>query len=296
MSMSPKIALVTVLYKSDDVLADFLKSLSIQHFRDFHLYLVDNSPNAGTDQLLQQLLEQYPIPFHTHLKNQGNVGVAAANNQGIEAGLSAGCSHTLLLNNDVFFNDTQLLEAIYQESTQQNRTIIVPKILYYGTNKIWMAGGILHVKRASTEHIGDLQEDEPAYNIAQFVSYAPTCFMLINNTVFRQVGLMRAEYFVYYDDTDFIYRASKSGYQVYYMPQIKIWHKVSAATGGTQSVFSIYYMARNRLFFVRKNYFGISFVIAICLSIIDNLRIARKCYNNSQWKALLRGLWHGLVK
>jgi len=291
-----KIALVTVLYKSEEMLADFLKSLSIQYFRDFHLYFIDNHPQAHAKARLQQLLQKYSIPHYTYLSNIRNVGVAAANNQGIEASLAGKYTHTLLLNNDIVFTDPHLLGTLYQEAIQRKLALVVPKIWYYGTQKIWMAGGILHTKRALTEHMGDLQEDGPEYNHARFVNYAPTCFMLIDNEVFRKIGVMRPEYFVYYDDTDFLFRAVKRGYQVYYMPQLGIWHKVSAATGGTQSLFSIYYMARNRLFFVRKNYFGTRFVVAIALSIIDNLRIARRYYNFQQWKMVLKGLWHGLVK
>lgn len=41
-----KIGLVTVLYKCDEVLPDFFKSISIQTHKDYILYLIDNSAST----------------------------------------------------------------------------------------------------------------------------------------------------------------------------------------------------------------------------------------------------------
>lgn len=288
-----KLALVTVLYKSDEVLEDFIASLSVQQFKAYHLYFIDNAPLPATRSRLQQLCNTYSIPKYSYIPNDNNIGVAAANNQGITRSLARGASHTLLLNNDIVFNDPNLLKSMYEYAIRTGEQLIIPKIRYHNSNKIWMAGGLLHEKRALTEHIGDLEEDQGQYNQAKHVNYAPTCFMLINNDVFTKIGLMREHYFVYYDDTDFIYRALQSGFKIYYMPQLQIAHKISVSTGGIQSTFSIYYMNRNRILFIKYNYRGLPRLRAILLSLIDGLRIARKCFNRQQWLAFLKGVLHG---
>lgn len=290
------ITLVTVLYKSDEVLTDFFRSLSKQHFTDYHLCLIDNSPNPFTDRLLKELFAAHYIPAFTHIKNQNNIGVAAANNQGVALSLKRDSTYTLFLNNDIVFEDPHLLGSLYTEALQRDEAFIVPKVLYYGSTKIWMAGGKFLYGRALTEHIGDLQEDQDQFNVPQYVAYAPTCFMLIKNTVFKKIGVMDERYFVYYDDTDLVYRAGLAGYKIWYMPKLCIWHKVSMATGGTRSLFSIYYMSRNRLFFVRKHYKGLSFFRTLSLSLYDGLRIGFKFYNTKQWLAFFKGVWHGLIK
>lgn len=290
------IALVTVLYKSDAVLTDFFKSLSCQSFVDYHLYLIDNSPSEATDEILNDLLNKYPVAAHTHIKNNYNLGVAAGNNLGIKSSLASDCTHTLLLNNDIVFDDTELLAKMYKQATEYDESLIVPKIFFHNSDLIWMAGGAFHKKRACTEHFGSEQKDGPKYEQPAYVNYAPTCFMLIANQVFQQVGIMREKYFVYYDDTDFIYRAVGVGYRIYFMPSIKIWHKESASTGGMASTFSIYYMNRNRLFFIKYNYTGFDYVRAMGLSLFDGLRVARKYYNRLQWYALIRGVFNGLVR
>ncbi len=249
-----KVGLVTVLYKSDDVLHDFFKSLSIQTFGDYHLYLIDNSPSAETDSLIAVLLKKYPVSAYTHIKNPQNFGVAKGNNQGIELSLQNNADFVLLLNNDIDFVQQLLLEEMLNCAEKRNEDIVIPKILYHGTRKIWMAGGkFIHYKGTSATY-GDMQEDAEAYNKPGYVDYAPTCFMLISRNVFNTIGLMDEKYFVYYDDNDFVIRAINNGFKIYFLPQIEVFHKVSFSTGGSESLFSIYYLNRNRVYFIRKNY------------------------------------------
>lgn len=63
---------------------------------------------------------------------------------------------------------------------------------------------------------------------------------------------MDEKYFVYYDDTDFCYRAKKQGINLFYNGNVKMYHKVSSLTGKC-SDFTIYHMTRNRIYYFRKN-------------------------------------------
>lgn len=289
------IGLVTVLYKSNGVLEDFIRSLSIQTFKDFHLYIIDNS-SAETDyDHLHSLLSRYPITSFSIIKNSQNLGVAAANNQGIEQSLKAGHTHTLLLNNDIEILQETVLEEMYRCARRRLEVLIIPKILFHGTRKIWMAGGKMLVERGTTDHVGGWQLDGPEYNITKYFDYAPTCFMMIDNKLFEEIGLMDSRYFVYYDDTDFIFRAVKKGYKVYYLPSCEVFHKESTSTGGMASYFSIFYMTRNRLFFVRKNYKGYSFIRAFGLSLFDILRVARRDYDRKGWKTVGIAIFKGFL-
>ena len=250
-----KIGLVTVLYKSDDVLTDFFLSLSLQDYTGYHLYLIDNSPSTQTDTLIDVLAEKYLKngQQYTHIKNTENLGVAAANNQGINLSLNNNCSHVLLLNNDIEFFQPGLLKEMIDCAVEKDEDITVPKIFYHHTRTIWMAGGQLIKSKAYSTHVGLDQPDGDTFNTEKHFDYAPTCFMLISKKVFETVGLMDEKYFVYYDDTDFMIRAINAGFKVYYIPSLEVFHKVSSSTGGGESLFSIYYLNRNRIYFIKKN-------------------------------------------
>lgn len=249
-----RIGLVTVLYNSDDVLPKFIESLSKQTYTNYHLYIIDNSPSIATDLLLSDLFTKYPMVNYTHLKSDTNFGVAKGNNIGIERARSADADYILLLNNDIEFYQADLLEKMIDVAVEKKEKLVVPKILYYQSRKIWMAGGYFQTLLARTPHIGERKEDSPKYNVTKYVDYAPTCFMLISKEVFDVVGVMDEKFFVYYDDSDFILRARKKGFMIYYMPSIEVFHKVSSSTGGNLSPFSVYYTNRNRLYYVKKHY------------------------------------------
>ena len=246
-----KIGLVTVLYKSDNVLPDFFKSIAKQTYKDYILYLVDNSSAPSSDKIIEDCLAENTITQHTHIKNIDNIGVAEGNNIGIRQALADGCSHIILLNNDIELEQDFVFSQMLS-LCEKGEKIIVPKIFYYDTRKLWMAGGVMNKWRALGIHYGDGKDDAPEYNVAKNITYAPTCFMMVESSVFKKIGLMDAKYFAYYDDTDFVFRAINAGYKMYYEPALTVLHKVSSSTG-SNPVFYIYYSNRNKIYFIRKN-------------------------------------------
>lgn len=252
MNREPKIGLVTVLYNGKEVLRGFFESIAKQTYKNYTLYIIDNSPDDEAITEAKLLANYYGIDVE-FIKNNVNLGVAKGNNQGIERSIEAGCEYILLLNNDIEF-ESHIFENMIEYALANNEKIMVPKIYYYGTNKIWMAGGEISKLKGRGIHRGMMEEDTGQYNKIEYVRYAPTCFMLIHSEVFRKVGMMDEKYFVYYDDTDFVWRALAMGFQICYFPLSIVEHKVSYSTGGSESLFSIYYDNRNRLYFITKNF------------------------------------------
>lgn len=246
----PKIGLVTVLYNEKEVLKDFFESLGKQRYRNFKLYVIDNSPTKEAFDEAQKLAELHNIDSE-FIYNNANVGVAKGNNQGIVRSMKEGCEYTLLLNNDIVFDDSTI-EKMVDYAQEHHEDMMVPKIYYHGSNKLWMAGGHISKLRGVAVHRGDV-EDRGQYNTIEYIGYAPTCFMLIRNKLFEDVGLMDEKYFVYYDDTDFVYRANEAGYRIVYFPEATVAHKVSSSTGG-ESLFTLFYANRNRIYFIKKNF------------------------------------------
>jgi GT2 family glycosyltransferase len=284
-----KIGLVTVLFKSDEVLEDFFKSISFQTHKDYVLYLIDNSVNDVTNNLIDQYLKQYPVTSCVHIKNEGNEGVAAGNNTGIHLALRDGCSHVLLLNNDIELEQDFVFERMLSLSEKED--IIVPKIFYYSNRKIWMAGGYMDIQRALGVHYGDGKEDGPEFNSPKYITYAPTCFMLIKKEVFEKIGFMDEKYFAYYDDTDFVFRAIAAGIKMFYEPSVYVLHKVSSSAG-TNSPFYVYYSNRNKIYFIRKNFKGINKYFSILYTFFARIVFYFK-YDKTRKKKLIEGLRDG---
>lgn len=288
-----KLGLVTVLYNSNHVLEGFFKSLSAQSFKDYHLYIVDNTPSKETDACLSKLFHTYQITAYTHTKTVENVGIAKGNNIGIEAALNAGVAYVLLLNNDIEFDQIGLISELVTIAEVKNEALVIPKIYFYDTRKVWLAGGEFIWWKAMGKHIGEWKDDSPIYDKELHCDYAPTCFMLIRADTIREIGIMDEKYFTYFDDTDFCFRAVKNGYKILYLPQFKILHKVGSSTGGYDSLFGIYYGTRNRIYFVRKHYGMLNKIITFIFIFASRL-IKYVKYNNNQRRELLKGIKDGL--
>lgn len=251
----PALGLITVLYKSDDVLEDFFSGLSRQTFKDYKLYIIDNSANEKTAVLINELKQRFPLPDVEYTDSGGNIGVAAGNNRGIEKALQDGCGRLLLLNNDIYISQDLLLEKMMLLCDQHR--MVSPKIFYHDSGLLWMAGGYMDYKMALGVHYGLKKKDGPEFNKPGYVTYVPTCFLMLDTAVIREVGMMDERYFAYYDDTDFLLRAVHKGMKVWYEPSLFINHKVSSSSGGDNSLFYIYYGNRNKIYFIRKHFKGL---------------------------------------
>ncbi|MCV2364702.1 glycosyltransferase family 2 protein [Paucibacter sp. DJ1R-11] len=285
----PFIGIVTVLFNSDDLLDDFFKSLASQTFKNFRLYVLDNSASDSGSEIARRLALQHGIVAKV-VFNNANLGVAKGNNQGIALALADGCSHVLLANNDTEFGSQTLAELI-GALDGKSELAATAKIMYHDAPEtLWYGGGRITPWTLLTPHYGIDTIDRGQFDQQEHVGYAPTCFMLIDASVFSSVGMMDEQYFVYYDDTDFIWRMGRQGIRIRFVASAVVLHKVSSSTGGGHSPFSVYYTNRNRVYFIRKNLQGLRRMVALGYFLLT--RIPRL---GTLAPSLARRGWRGLA-
>jgi GT2 family glycosyltransferase len=248
--LEPRIGVVTVTFNSGSVLPQFLACLFKQSLSQFILYAVDNQSTDDTLTILKQTKDERLRV----IENNENVGVAEGNNLGIRAAMADGCQTILLLNNDTEFPE-ELFAHLHAGLAENQCDMTTAKILYFEpSDVIWCAGGWLDRKRfLGAFHYGMGEKDTGQYNAARRVTYVPTCCLLMRRSVIDRIGMMDSRYFVYNDDVDFLYRCLQQDLTLWYLPDARLYHKVSSLTGGDGSEFSIRYMTRNRAYFLRKH-------------------------------------------
>jgi GT2 family glycosyltransferase len=253
MASSDCIGVVTVTYNSAEVLPEFLCCMAQQTYKNFLLFAVDNASAENS----VRLLEEWGDERLRIIPNPTNRGVAGGNNQGIKAALNAGCTSVLLINNDTCFAPT-LLEELNNGLFQYDVDMTCPKMLFFDQpDHIWAAGGGFQLWQGSKSfHYGEGEVDHGQFDQPRLISYVPTCCVLIRKAVFERVGLMDERYFVYWDDTDFMFRAKRLGVKLMYLPGIKLFHKVGSLTGGgdNDTPFAVRFGTRNSLLFLLKHY------------------------------------------
>ncbi|MBQ9609656.1 MAG: glycosyltransferase family 2 protein [Lachnospiraceae bacterium] len=244
--MGKSVGIVIVNYNGAKYQNDCIRTLYESTFTDFDIIVVDSASIDNSIELLKQ-----KFPDVTVLSQLENVGVAKGNNIGIRYCLKKCYKYIILMNNDIEIDRNMLERLMYYAD---EKTIVVPKIYYYKPNDLlWYAGGELDWNIASSYHIGINQKDNGQFDILKKVTYAPTCCMVIPVGLFEDIGMIDEKYFMYFDDTDLCARISMSEkFKILYVPEAKMWHKVSSSTGGQGSKIKIYYITRNHLYYMNK--------------------------------------------
>lgn len=273
--MNKKIGIVLVNYNGKNVLMDCIKSIKNMNYEDYKIILVDNNSSDGSVVDIRKTYTDIII-----IETGENSGVAKGNNIGIKKALEIGCEYILLLNNDTEVEENMLSNMLNRADKD---VMVTCKMYFYNNkNKIWCAGGKIHWNKGITSHYGENQDDIGQFDESKFVEFTPTCCLLVHKDVFKKIGLMDENYFMYYDDTDFIARCSMNGIRLWYESSAVLWHKVSSTSGGNKSSISVYYSDRNRLYFINKfcenkiipmSYFCITRIIRLINYRINNKKL-----------------------
>lgn len=284
-----KVGIILLNYCNYNLTIDCIESIRQSTYQNYEIIVVDNNSPDHSGKNLSQL---EGIRF---LQLEENLGFAAGNNRGIEVALSDGCEYVMLLNNDTVI-DPNMIEALI--SRADANTVVVPKMYYFDVEGrkdiLWYAGGILKYKSSDGIHIGGRQKDSKQYSIEREVTFATGCCMMIHREILEKVGLLREEYFMYCEDTDYSIRLNKSNVRILYVPNAKLWHKVSSSSGGEMSKFIVYYVVRNKIYCAIVNKLGMKIYIYIIAETLYRVLKAKcgKYYINYSVapKALVYGL------
>lgn len=243
----PKIVIILLNWNGKKDTLECLASLQKVDYPQFQTIIVDN---GSTDQSVAAFRQAYPhIPV---LETKANLGFAGGNNVGIEWALRHHADWILLLNNDTTV-DPQFLNAFIHASKEQPKAkILGAKILRYHQPKI-----IDHLGGFWNGHKGEFispesgQTDHPYFNM-QRVDYVCGAALLMHRSVPETIGLLEPKFFLFWEESDFCYRALRAGLQVWTAPEAKVWHKVSSSfTGGKPQMH--YFWWRSRLLWIERN-------------------------------------------
>ncbi|ENO11851.1 putative glycosyltransferase [Thermoplasmatales archaeon SCGC AB-539-C06] len=234
------------------------------------------------------------------IKNEKNYGFAEGNNIGIRFALNnLEPNYILILNNDTIVDSRFLCKLIETINIDDRIWSVGPKTYYYHQPEIInFAGGKLNFWKGESYHIGFNELDSGQYDVEREVDYIEGSCLLARVEVIKKIGLLDNKYFSYWEDTDWCVRAHKNGYKALYVPSAKIWHKVYGSTGATLNPTVVYYRARNRLLFMRKNasiFYFIPFIIYLFFNIPFEMGAYLFKKRINLIKAYLRGIVSGTV-
>ena len=244
-----ELSIITINYNG---LKDTCALIETIPFNDkLEVIVVDNaSDNQEADQISSR------FPHVKVIKSDKNLGFAGGNNLGIKA--STG-KFIFLINNDTYFEDFNVWALIDRLNSSSDIGIVCPKIRFAWSPRPIQFAGYTPLSNITIRNqaIGFGEEDHGQYETAHPTPYAHGAAMLIKREAIDIVGLMPECYFLYYEELDWSMMFTRAGYQIWYEPKCTIYHKESQATG-QQSPLRTYYISRNRLLLIKRNYHGIT--------------------------------------
>lgn len=245
----------------DNKTLGYLSTPAIPKPVNYIFYDKQTALNGGISELEAQLSN--PIIF---IQAGENRGFAAGNNVGTEYALKKGdADYIWYLNNDTVVEPNALTEYMNKASGYKKKNekvgIIGAKLMYYYQPTLIQAiGGTYNKWLATTNHIGAFEKDSGQYDneeIVEKISYPVGASMLVDVCFIKDIGMMCEDYFLYFEELDWVYRGKQQGWEIGYCWKTRVFHKEGRSIGSDsdslrRSDLSDYYGLKNRIKFTKK--------------------------------------------
>ncbi len=241
-----KIGIVVCNYNKSEYVKNCVASLLEQTYADRDIYVVDN---ASTDDSVQVLKECYGDRI-TIMQNQENLGGAGGFGCGTEYCMEQGYPYIMLVDNDTRF-DANAIEIMYRYLEnhedvgmcgagilQMKNPVHIQEI---GSMIDWQSYGL------KPNYSGEKLSDQIPETVDCDV--LPACALLVRSEVIKKIGVMRKDYFVYWDDIEWCRRCLDAGWRLVALRDAHVWHNWSARVLTKSNAFTEYYGRRNKLRF-----------------------------------------------
>lgn len=244
-----KIVIILLNWNGKRDTLECLSSLQKVTYPHFTPIVIDN---GSTDDSVSVIRETFPeIPL---FETKANLGFAGGNNVGIEWALRKKAEWILLLNNDTIVAP-DFLSAFLQTAEQiPDAKIFGAKIYrYHDPKRIDHLGGFWnpHIAEFESKAMGIL-DDGSSFEKPEPVDYVCGAALWMHRSVPETIGLLEPKFFLFWEESDFCFRAKRAGFLTYTAPQAKVWHKVSSSFSGGKP-HTHYFWWRSRLLWLERN-------------------------------------------
>ncbi|MFA5993514.1 MAG: glycosyltransferase family 2 protein [Parcubacteria group bacterium] len=236
----PKVFIVVLNYNGKEVIKKCLTSLFKLDYPNFEVVVVDNDSTDGSLELAKGCFSRANF-----IKNAKNLGYATGNNVGIRFALERMADYVLLLNNDTEVENDFLNKLVEVAESEEKIGLLSPVIFDGKTKEVWFAGGEILWNRMSSQHKKQVPAQD--YYESEFIT---GCSMLVRASVFREIGLLDEDYFLYWEDADFSLRAKKQGFKNVVVSSSWIYHFEASEKNKKNK---IYWLVLSGLIFFKKN-------------------------------------------
>jgi len=248
------IGVVTVNWNRPDETIECLESLRRATPGPRRAVVVDNASGDSSVHTFHAWADQQRELSTTVLPMDTNLGYGAGLNRGIaELARDPTLTHFLLLNNDATV-EPGFFAAVQRGLVLARDAAVLGPTIYTGPTRseVWYAGGRLPRGRVLVTHgrvVPPREDPVPT----EFVTGGA---MLISRATWKTLGTIPECYFMYFEDTEYSWRARAAGLRVLYLPGAVVHHAGGSTVQLVPEARNEYWFSRSRALFVRRNMRG----------------------------------------
>lgn len=226
------VAVSIVSFNTKELLRRSLNDVfSQKKIEKLDVWVVDNDSSDGSTQMIKK---KFP---NVHLiKSKHNLGFAKGHNLALK---KINSDFTILLNPDTQIPADAISKMVEFMSNSQNCGVSSCKILGFD-GKLQPNGGDLPTLVPllnwlfNLEFFGNFPNfhrlDENYYSKIRKVGWVSGTFMMIRQNVFKKIGFLNEDYFMYVEDVEFCFKAQRAGFEVMINPSVVIRHVSGASS------------------------------------------------------------------
>lgn len=240
-----RIWIVVVNYRTAGLVIECLRSIANQ-FSDLlrvHVIVVDNaSGGASISRLQAGIASEGWCGWVSLHQLDRNIGYAGGNNIGIGFALADALSvqYILLLNPDTILHSAAIQHLMDFMDTH-------PRVGIVGSGLETADGTVERSAHEAPSPLRELREgaqlgflDRVLMGDSEMTHTGSACHecdwvsgasFMVRREVFEQIGLLDDNYFLYFEEVDFCFRARQAGWEVWHVPESRVTHFEGSSTG-----------------------------------------------------------------
>lgn len=189
--------------------------------------IVDNGSTDSTSEMIKQFSASSSLPVQ-YMNLGMNLGFARAVNAGIKA---AGADFVALLNNDTEADRRWVEMGLRAFEEYPDYDFFASKIINYHHRHLLDSAGDCYnrqgiaYKRGFGESVEKFTELEPVLGAGAAAGF-------YRRSLFEDIGLFDADFFMYLEDVDLSLRAQRAGHRCLYLPGAIVYHIEAASDPG----------------------------------------------------------------
>jgi len=237
-SDAPKVWIVVVNWRRREDTLECLRSVAGLDYPNHNVVFVDNGSEDGSVEAVRHLYPACAVIVHRR-----NLGFTGGNNAGIRYALEHGADYVWLLNNDAIVASNALTELVRLAEQDRFVAMVSPLVMYMDEpNRVQFNGAVIDRQRY------EVLRSQEADDTNLVLSGAA---LLIRATAVREVGLLRDDFFAYWEDIEYSERVLACGYRNRVAQKAFVFHKNPPWTENElhRSAAYYFYMTRNACWF-----------------------------------------------